>query len=135
MMRKALGPYVKGLSHRWTFLQRTIPDIEELMLPLEEAISETLIPALVGRSVSPIERDILALPIRMGGMGLYNPAKSSKREYQCSKNITSPLVELILCNQDMSVKYGQKIEKEKEYMVQLGEINSKLNSKTKRAME
>ena len=40
-------------------------------------IREKLIPALVGRSVSDIERRILALPVRLGGIGLSNPVLSA----------------------------------------------------------
>ena len=55
--------YTHGLSSRWTFLSRTIPDIADL-LPLEETIQQHLIPALTGRPpCSREERDLLA---RMG---------------------------------------------------------------------
>ena len=53
---------VFGIQHRWKFVQRTISNISELLLPLENEIRHNLIPALVGREVSDDERDILALP-------------------------------------------------------------------------
>ena len=34
-----------GLRHRWTYFLRTLPDIAELLEPLERAINEVLIPA------------------------------------------------------------------------------------------
>ena len=33
------------LRHRWTYFLRTLPDIAELLEPLERAINEVLIPA------------------------------------------------------------------------------------------
>ena len=46
---------------------RTIPEIKELLLPLEDAIHQHFIPALTGRPpCSTIERDLLALPVRGG---------------------------------------------------------------------
>ena len=39
--------YTHGLSSRWSFLSRTIPDIADLLNPLEETIQQHLIPALV----------------------------------------------------------------------------------------
>ena len=46
---------------------RTIPDIHDLLLPLEDAITQHLIPALTGRgSCSTAERELLALPVRFG---------------------------------------------------------------------
>ena len=48
---------------------RTLPDIENLLQPLERAISDVLIPSLIGRNCSEAERDLVALPVRMGGLG------------------------------------------------------------------
>ena len=55
-----------GLRHRWTYFMRTLPDIENLLQPLERAISDVLIPSLIGRNCSEAERDLVALPVRMG---------------------------------------------------------------------
>jgi len=44
--------FTKSLSSRWTHFQRTVPDASELFEPLEYAIRNRLIPALVGREVS-----------------------------------------------------------------------------------
>ena len=41
-----------GLRHRWTFFMRTLPDIENLLQPLERAISDVHIPSLIGRNCS-----------------------------------------------------------------------------------
>ena len=43
--------YVSGISKRWLFTMRTIPDIFLLFKPLEEKIRECLIPSLVHRSI------------------------------------------------------------------------------------
>ena len=60
--------YTHDLSSPWTFLSCTIPDIADLLQPLEEAIQQHLIPILTGHpSCSSVERDLLALPVRMGG--------------------------------------------------------------------
>ena len=39
---------------------RTLPDIENLLQPLERAISDVLIPSLIGRNCSEAERDLVA---------------------------------------------------------------------------
>ena len=49
---------------------RTLPDIENLLQPLERAISDVLIPALIERNCSEAERDLVTLPVRMGDLGL-----------------------------------------------------------------
>ena len=61
-----------GLTGRWTFLLQTIPN---LLLPLETGITHLLIPALSGLPpCSTLERDLLALPVRHGRLGIVNPA-------------------------------------------------------------
>ena len=93
----AYAAFAHGLSSRWTYLLRTIPDIEDLLLPLESAIHQHLIPALIGRApCSSLERELLALPVRLGGLGLCNPAKSSSQAFKSSEQITAPLVALIV---------------------------------------
>ena len=47
----AYTAYTKGLAHRWTFFQRTIKNISNLFIPLEEAIRNNFIPALLGRGI------------------------------------------------------------------------------------
>ena len=91
----AYSAFTKGLSSRWCYLQRTIEGISELFQPLEEAIGQSLIPAILGRNVDKIERDMLALPLRYGGLGIQNPTKTADREYEASRKITKQLTELI----------------------------------------
>ena len=66
-------------------------DISNLFSPLEDAIRDTLIPAIVGRKISDIEREVISLPVRFGGLGIANPMKNSTREYQSSIAITEDL--------------------------------------------
>ena len=88
--------YTKAISHRWTYLQRTVPNIGHLFAPLEEAIRERLIPVLVGRKISDHERRILALPVRLGGIGISNPTTTAEMEYNISASITEDLTNTII---------------------------------------
>ena len=103
----AYSAFTKGLSSRWCYIQRTIEGISELFKPLEDAISQSLIPAILGRKVNTLECDMLALPLRHGGLGIQNPTKTSDREYEASKKITEQLTELIL-NQDQDLSKVDK---------------------------
>ena len=49
----AYAAFTHGLSSRWSYISRTIPDIHDLLLPLETAIHQCLIPALTGRARPP----------------------------------------------------------------------------------
>ena len=62
-LQASYAAFTLGLRHRWTYFLRTLPDIADL---LERAISDVLIPALLKHQVAETERDLLALPLRMG---------------------------------------------------------------------
>ena len=79
-----------------TYFLRTLPDIQDLLEPLEKAISQILIPAITDHQCNPLDRDILALPARLGGLGLENPSHEAEREYVSSKKVTVPLVDQIV---------------------------------------
>ena len=74
------------------------PACEHLLQPLEDIIHSNLIPAWTGR-VPPndLERELFALPARLGGLGIVNPASSSSREFDASVSISAPLNHLIKC--------------------------------------
>ena len=81
-----------GLKHRWTYVMRTTPDIRDLLRPLEDLIANRFIPALIGRKVSRRTRNLMALPARLGGMGIVNPTEISDDELNNSVTLTNSLV-------------------------------------------
>ena len=66
------------------------------MEPLECTIFDILIPAITGHNCSQSERDLLDLPVRMGGLSFTNPRKQVESEYALSVKITAPLVTQIV---------------------------------------
>ena len=75
--------------------------------PLEEVICEELIPAIVGRKISNLERKVFALPVRFGGLGIQDPSETADREYAASCKVTEELTKLIL-EQDMTLGHLNK---------------------------
>ena len=141
----AYSCFTKAIAHRWTYVQRTIPNIAHLFTPLEKAIREKLIPAIVGRNVSEMERKIFALPVKLGGMGLYNPTLTADEEFQASSIITANLTDII-CRQEKDLNnYSKervieaiktvKTRKNDGHLDSLAEIMSNLDVKTKRILE
>ena len=93
----AYAAFTHGLTSRWTFLARTTPNIGNLLQPLEEAIRLKFLPALTGKAAfSDDIRDLLALPVRLGGIGVTDPTCLSDFHHTSSKNVSAPLVSLIL---------------------------------------
>ena len=100
----ACAAFVHGLSSRWTYLSRTIPEVSDLFQPLEDAIHQVFIPSLTGRPpCSKQIRDLLALPVRLGGLGLTNPTVISDDNFQASVKLTAPLV-AIIATQDQTLE-------------------------------
>ncbi len=68
----AYAALAHGLSNHWSYISWTIPDIQDLLLPVENAIHQILIPVLTGRHpCSKQERGLVALPTRLGNPALF----------------------------------------------------------------
>ena len=91
--------YIFGLKHKWTYFLRTIPDTQDLLEPLERAVSQILIPTITGHKINQLERDVLSLPVRCGGLGFGNPQAEAARELNSSVETTAPLVDQIMSQQ------------------------------------
>ena len=86
-----------GVMNRWTYVFRTCPNIEALLLPLEEAICTVLIPSITGQNApNDLLRELFTLPCRLGGLGIPNPSQVSNEQYSNSMLVSSPLISLIL---------------------------------------
>ena len=85
---------VHGLASKWLYLARTIPEISEELQPLENSLHQRLIPAITGRDPSSnMERDLLALPARHGGLGIAKPPQAARRQHLASMSLTSNLIQ------------------------------------------
>ena len=87
-------------------LLRTLPDIQDLLEPLESAISHMLIPAIIEGKCNQLDRNILALPVGLLGLGLKNPSLEARREYASSVKVTKPLVEQIVSHSHQFLKHS-----------------------------
>ena len=88
--------FIHGFIHKFTYLSRTNPNKDHLLQPLEDIIRSQLIPSWTGRAPpSDLERELFALPVRLGGLGIVNPAYHSFIEFQASISISAPLSHLI----------------------------------------
>ena len=102
----AYSSFTKALSHRWTFFQRTIKNVSHLFKPLENVIRQKFIPAIIGRQVNDIERQIFTLPVRLGGLGISNPVLKADEQFSASMSITKELQTLIKDQEATLDKYN-----------------------------
>ena len=93
--------FVHGTKMKWNYICRTTPNCSHLLQLLEDPIHQKLIPALSSRPpCSNVEKDLLALPTKLGGMSLSNPTVTAESEFDSSQEVTA-LVGLIT-NESMS---------------------------------
>ena len=93
----AYSAFTCGLASQWSYLSRTIPGISDMLIPIDNAINTHFIPSLTGRdSISNLERKLLVLPPRLGGLGITIPSEESIFEHSSSVKVCAPLVALIV---------------------------------------
>lgn len=71
--------------------------VTEVLQPLENVINSAFIHVFTGLPApGKLTRDFLALPCKLGGLGLINPTDFCSEQHQTSKRITAPLVNLVV---------------------------------------
>ena len=51
--------FIFGLQHTRTYFQKTLPDVDELLEPLERAVADSLIPSITNHNCSNEKRNLL----------------------------------------------------------------------------
>ena len=102
-----------------------------------------LVPSLIGRNCSEAEHDLVALQVRMGGLGLINPSDSADVEYSASIRVSAPLVIKIEAQsheipEEAEVQrlvYATRKENDEGLREELEEAKAMLPDKTQRAVD
>ena len=123
----AYSAYIAGIQHRWKFVQRTVPHISEAMELLRDEIKQKLLPKMLGREISDLERDVLSSQIRMGGLGIGKPHEECLFEYTASKLINTVLTKAIVDQEEVYTASSSLTNSGKE-MIKKSK-NSKLQAK------
>ena len=71
----------------WSYFFCTTSDIAEHLQPFDDTINMFFNPTLTGRdSVTEVEKDLVALPAHLGGLGLGKPREASPHAFSSSLN-------------------------------------------------
>jgi len=73
-----------------------MPNTADLFQPLENAIRVLFLRNLLRREISDLERDIISLSARFGGLSIFNPTIECKFSHDNSALVSLPLVRLIM---------------------------------------
>ena len=77
----AYSAYTHGMQHQFRYFLRTIKGIQEQLKPLDDTITNILIPAICGFKVSETDGRLLSLPVKAGGLGIGIVNEESDEEY------------------------------------------------------
>ena len=92
--------FTHGLKSTWNYSMQTTPATANYLEPIEDIIRHKFIPAITGRpAISDLERELLALPCRLGGLGIPDFTSSSIYHFRASQEICSPITKLIVDHQ------------------------------------
>ena len=71
----AYAAFTHGLMSKWTYLTRTMSNVGDLFSQLEEVIRWKFLTSLTGQNAfDDVTRELLALPVHLGGLGITNPS-------------------------------------------------------------
>ena len=106
-------PLLWPVDEEWNYLQRVVPHCGPALLAVEKAIAESFLPKLFGCEVSPAERSMCELPIKLAGLGVVNPSTSAPlASYELSRNTTAHLVNAITGREEFdSGKHLESVQK------------------------
>ena len=69
--------------------------MENYLKPIDDAVSNFLLPNLLGSVVNDEDRKLFSLPVKHGGLGISNFVEKSSLDYEYSKIMTAPLVAIM----------------------------------------
>ena len=96
----AYATFCFGEQNEYSSFLRTIPNMSELMKPVDEIIQIDLLPLIIGKSITENERQLYSLPARSGGLGISVFSEKVKNDFGNSVYITAPLVALIVTQEE-----------------------------------
>ena len=89
--------FVGGFKYKVTYTMRTVPDIRKHLEKLDQAVDAKFIPTLTdGHFCNEMERKLLSLPVKYGGMGIVTFCDIAENEYNNSRAVTASLIKFQL---------------------------------------
>ena len=132
----AYAAFVAGYKHKICYAMRTIPNIQEQLTQLDHIITTEFIPAITnGINCSTNLRKLMALPPKLGGLGIPIFAEMSTVEYENSQKLTNHLACNIInqriplddANEVKKIKHGLKSAKRKAQNEALSNLRDQMS--------
>ena len=100
----------KSLQAEWQYVQRVTPNLDQTFAPLEKAIAEVFLPALLDSTIEEAAHlcSLIALPVRFGGLGIPDPTTTGAACYSASTDATSLLTESLILGTTLCAQEHRK---------------------------
>lgn len=137
----AYANYIHSYQHKYTYFLRTIPGFEHFVKPLDDLVTYGLLPTLFGSPLTQLERKMVALPTRHGGLGIQILCERAQKDFATSMKVTSKLTAAIkeqsfiaqeICHE--SIKKA-KVCRESEFRNTRDELMREVTPPVKRVLE
>ena len=123
--KSAYAAFVSGFKHKISYVMRTIPDVKEQLKPLDQVIATEFITSITNGIVCSYNlRKLIALPPKLGGLGIPIFSEISDTEYQNSQKLTQHLATNII-NQEVLLNESEETKK----------IKNEIKSAKRRSLE
>ena len=87
--QSAYTSFTHCLQSQWYHLCRTTPNISEHLQPLEDEINNNFLQNLFSiEKIDPTLQTLIYLPIKLGGLNIYNPTEIADTAYLSSTSAT-----------------------------------------------
>ena len=112
----AYAAFIAGYKHKICYTMRTIPDIQQQLRPLDHIINTEFIPSITNGIVCSTNlRKLMALPPKLGGLGIPIFAEMARDEYENSQKLTDHLAKRII-DQEIHLDDDNEVKKIKQSM-------------------
>jgi len=93
----AYSAFISGFQHKMNYYIRTIPNLSNLLKPLDDVLTQSFIPAITeGHILSELDRKLISLPVRYGGLNIPIYHDLCVKEYEKSCKTTQLLTNNII---------------------------------------
>ena len=88
---------IHAFKSKYNFYDSTIPTMQNHMKRIEDVLRNHFIPVIISESsISENLRQLIALPIRLGGMAVTTPHFNTETEYNASRLLTKDIVDHVI---------------------------------------
>ena len=104
----AYSALVLVLQNEWQYVQRTCPSIGFTFAPVEAALRNHFLPALLGvETITGEDRELYAHGVKQGGLAIRNPVDTALIMFNASQAATEELVESMMEGKSLNLELHQ----------------------------